>query len=117
MTGACIKVCCGRREAILWIDPETMEYRVLRCNWFKECIKRGVLMGGHCPAYCDLISSAKHYVRGRKRRNVEARFLSPQECEVIKAYNPQELLEQSYNADFEDISDKIDGINGIDNYI
>ena len=94
--GMCVRVCSGRREAILWINPETMDYRVLQCNWFRECIKRGVLLGGHCPAYCDLISGAKLYLRGRRKRNVETAILSPNECELVN-YNPYELVEGEFD--------------------
>ena len=94
--GMCVRVCSGRREAVMWINPETMDYRVLQCNWFKECIKRGILLNGHCPAYCDLVSGAKHYLRGRRRRNVETAILSPEECEIVK-YNPDELVEGGFD--------------------
>ncbi|GEM_PF-2689597 len=94
--GLCVKVCCGKREAVLWIDPETKNYRVVYCNWFKDCIKKGVLLNGHCPPYCDLISSAKHYIRGRKRRNIEAKIIPSEKCEIISSYNPKELIEAKY---------------------
>ncbi len=99
--GLCIRVCCGRREAILWVDPETKDYRVVHCNWFKECIKRGVLLNGHCPPYCDLIASAKLYLRGRKRRNVDAKMLPAEECEIVNAYNPRELIEAKYSGEID----------------
>ena len=94
--GVCIRVCSGRREAILWVNPITMDYKVLQCNWFRECIRRGILLNGHCPAYCDLVSGAKHYLRGRRRRNVETAILSPEECEIVK-YNPDELVEGGFD--------------------
>jgi len=105
--GQCIRVSCGKREAIIWINPETMEYRVVHCNWFDKCIRCGVLLGGHCPGYCDLVSSAKHYIRGRRRRNVQTDLLSPSECAIIKSYNPGELTGGlNYGElDFDDLDD------------
>ncbi|RUM34127.1 MAG: hypothetical protein DSY33_02850 [Archaeoglobus sp.] len=101
--GVCLRVCSGRREAVMWINPETMDCRVLHCNWFKECIRRGVLMSGHCPGYCDLISGAKHYIRGHRRRNIDAAIMSPKECDLVM-YNPEELAEGEFE-DFAKLSE------------
>ncbi len=117
-SGVCIKVARGKREAIIWIDPKTKEYRVVKCNWFPKCIKCGVLLNGRCPGYCDLVSSAKHYLRGRRRREVYADFIPPSECAIIKYANS--LEEYDYrNVQFDDILDDFpDNIDSdLDKYI
>ena len=93
----CIKITNGKREAVMLVNPKNMDCEVVHCNWIDKCMSQGILINGQCPKYCDLVSGAKQYLRGRKRKNLVAQVLPQDYCNLSRKFSDQEINSQKVN--------------------
>lgn len=79
----CISISLSRTHAVVSVNTSKMIVKPVSCTNSKSCLNQGIIQNG-CPDVCEIVISAKRYVR-KRRVKAEIDELCPEKCHEILA--------------------------------